>query len=283
MSKLSRIRDKALESGVNALVPVISKVSGTVHDLADGPVGKAVGGAVGAGAHVVSKAPVIGRFVGGHDSGTNGSGQNGSSASTQAPADPSASGSSASASSASGSSASGSVGSSATDAPARAPRKTPKGSKAPAKKTTLRKVGKTEAAPETGLAPTNAPEVASKSPGGVTPADARDLPIPGYTQLSAAKIQERLNGLTQTDLASLYRFEKANQGRAGLLKQIDKRMVQLPLPLYDSLTLPAILDDLNGLTKPELKVIRKYEARTSNRLPILDRIDELLEVPLPGE
>ena len=268
MSKLSDIRDKALETGVNAIVPAISKVSGKVHELAEGPVGKVVGTAVDVGSHVVSKAPVIGRFVGGHSAPSNGSTYP---APTQvpAPADPSAS-------------SNGSA-----DAPTKAPRKSPKGTKtpakAPAKKTTLRKVGKTEATPEAGLAPTNAPEVAAKSPGGVTPADARDLPIAGYTQLSAAKIQERLSGLTQTDLAALYRFEKANQGRAGLLKQLDKRMVQLPLPLYDSLTLPAILDDLNGLTKPELKVIRDYEARTSNRLPILDRVDELLAVPLPGE
>ena len=261
MSKLSRIRDKALETGLNTVVPAISKVAGKAHELAEGPVGKVVGTAVDVGSHVASKAPVIGRFVGGHDSDSNGSYP----APTQvpAPADPATT--------------------SATDAPARAPRKTPKGTKAPAKKTTLRKVGKTEATPEAGLAPTNAPEVAAKAPGGVTPAEARDLPITGYTQLSVPKIQERLTGLTQTELAALYRFEKANKARSGLLKQIDKRMVQLPLPLYDSLTLPAILDDLNGLTKPELKVIRDYEARTANRLPILERVDELLAVPLPGE
>lgn len=264
MSKLTEMRDKALEAGVNALVPVISKVAGKAQDLAEGPVGKAVGSAVDVGAHVVSKAPGIGRLVGGNSSpSTNG---------TQEAAPSEA---------ASGGPASGGSASGTDTAPTRSPRKNPKSSKAPAKKTTVRKVGQTEASP---AAPSdNASEVGSRSPGGVTPTDARDLPITGYTKLRVTDIQKRLDGLTQTQLASVYRFEKANQGRSGVLKALDKRMVQLPLPLYDSLTLPAILDDLNGLTKPELKVIRDYEARTANRLPILERADELLAVPLPGE
>ena len=255
MSKLTDMRDKALEAGVNALVPVISKVSGKVQDVAEGPVGKVVGSAVEVGSHVVSKAPGIGRFVGGNGS---------ESPNGTEPAAPTEA-------------ASGGSGT----APTRSPRKTPKSSKAPAKKTTLRKVGQTEASPET--ASDNASEVGSRSPGGVTPADARDLPITGYSKLKVTDIRQRLDGLTQTQLASLYRFEKANQGRSGVLKALDKKMVRLPLPLYDSLTLPAILDDLNGLTKPELKVIRDYEARTANRLPILERADELLAVLLPGE
>jgi hypothetical protein len=242
---LSEIREKALATGANALIPVVSKVAGTVHELADGPVGKVVGTAASVGAHVASKTPVIGRFIGGHDGTSNGS----------VAADPAPS--------------------VRTDGPTQK-------TKAPAKPRTVRKVGETKPAPES--KPVEVPsEVAAKVPGSATPADARSLPIAGYTKLSVAKITERLDGLTQTDLAALYRFEKANSGRAGVLKALDKRMVQLPLPMYDSLTIPAILDDLNGLTKPELKVIRDYEARTTNRLPVLERIDELLAVPLPGE
>ena len=241
---LSDIREKALATGANALIPVVSKVAGTVQELADGPVGKAVGTAASVGAHVASKTPVIGRFIGGHD-GTNGAVATG-------------------------------------PAPAETPSSPTQKAKAPAKPRTVRKVGQTKAAPETKPADVSS-SVAAKAPGGATPAEARSLPIAGYTKLSVAKITERLEGLTQTDLASLYRFEKANSGRAGVLKALDKRMVQLPLPMYDSLTIPAILDDLNGLTKPELKVIRDYEARTTNRLPVLERVDELLAVPLPGE
>jgi hypothetical protein len=50
----------------------------------------------------------------------------------------------------------------------------------------------------------------------------------------------------------------------------------LPMPTYDSLTLPAILDGLNGLTVAELRVIRTHEIDHENRLPVIDRIDELL-------
>jgi hypothetical protein len=242
---LSDMRDKALATGANALIPVVSKVAGTVQELADGPVGKAVGTAASVGAHVASKTPVIGRFIGGHDGATNGS-----VATRPLPS----------------------------ESPASPTQKT----KAPAKQRTVRTVGQTKPAPEPKAAEVSA-DVAAKAPGGSTPAEARSLPIAGYTKLSVAKITERLEGLTQTDLASLYRFEKANSARAGVLKALDKRMVQLPLPMYDSLTIPAILDDLNGLTKPELKVIRDYEVRTTNRLPVLERVDELLAVPLPGE
>lgn len=278
MSKLTEMRDKALAKGVDALVPVVSKVAGTVQELAEGPVGKAVGTAASVGSHMASKTPVIGRFIGGHDGADpngfdplerpNGLGE------PVAPGEESAAqavlseqdAAERAGSKAAGSKGSGKTSGKAAGAKARAtgPGAGRGGTKAPAKKKTVRSVGTTKA-PEDGAL------------------EARDLAIPGYTKLTVAKITERLDGLTQTDLAALYRFEKANGARAGVLKGIEGRMVQLPLPMYDKLTLPAILDDLNGLTKPELSVIRDYEAGTTNRLPILDRIDELLAVPLPGE
>ena len=60
-------------------------------------------------------------------------------------------------------------------------------------------------------------------------------------------------------------------------------IVDLPLPTYTHLKMPAILDALNGLTKPQLRQVQEYESGHENRKPILDRIDELLAVPLPTD
>lgn len=51
----------------------------------------------------------------------------------------------------------------------------------------------------------------------------------------------------------------------------------MPLPTYEHMTMPAILDALNGLTVNELRLVRGFEAEHGDRLPIIERIDELLE------
>lgn len=57
---------------------------------------------------------------------------------------------------------------------------------------------------------------------------------------------------------------------------------ELPLPTYERLSMPAILDALNGLTRDQLQTIKDYELRGEDRLPIIDRVDELLAVPIPS-
>ncbi|MGI8774671.1 MAG: hypothetical protein ACR2KQ_06615 [Actinomycetota bacterium] len=74
---------------------------------------------------------------------------------------------------------------------------------------------------------------------------------------------------------------KRSTGQSAVTRGAE--LVSLPLPTYTHLKMPAILDALNGLTKPQLREIRDYEVANENRAPIIDRIDELLAVPLPGE
>jgi hypothetical protein len=104
------------------------------------------------------------------------------------------------------------------------------------------------------------------------------LPIAGYSRLAVDKIPARLVGLTNSELALLFKYERANKNRAKVTDVIDAQLVDLPMPTYDKMTSPAILDSLNGLTRGELRTIKEYEARTTNRLPIIDRIDELLAI-----
>jgi len=126
------------------------------------------------------------------------------------------------------------------------------------------------------------PDAADQAvPGTPVAPDATALPIVGYAKLSAEDIGKRLDGLKQSDLATVYKFEKANKNRKSVLSAIDSRLVDLPLPLYDSMALPTLLDALNGLTVAQLQTVREYEVRTENRLPLIERIDELLAVPIP--
>lgn len=118
--------------------------------------------------------------------------------------------------------------------------------------------------------------VASKMPRVAAPKTASELPITGYNSLTVADITARLQGLTQTDLAKVYKFEKAHENRSTVLETIDGRLVNLPIATYDALTVDEIAGRLDGLSKPELRVVRRYEADTKGRSTILEKVDTLL-------
>ena len=62
------------------------------------------------------------------------------------------------------------------------------------------------------------PEVSN---GAGTPAD---LPIAGYDELSAAQVQERLDGLTLAQLRRLRDYEQRHANRKTVLDRIDRRL-----------------------------------------------------------
>jgi hypothetical protein len=136
-----------------------------------------------------------------------------------------------------------------------------------AKKTATRTAKKAGAATN-GLAP--------KLPRVATPKKASDLPIQNYGSLTAGEVTSRLRGLTQTDLAKVYKFERANENRTTILEAIESRFVQLPIPTYDSLTADEIVDRLDRLSEGELKTIRRYESDTKERGTVIEKIDALL-------
>ena len=118
--------------------------------------------------------------------------------------------------------------------------------------------------------------VAPKLPRVAAPKNASELPIQGYDSLTAADIVSRLQGLTQTDLARVYKYEQANEGRSTILEAIDSRLVELPITTYDALTVDEIIGRLDGLSKSELRTLRRYEADTKGRSTLLEKIDSLL-------
>ena len=118
--------------------------------------------------------------------------------------------------------------------------------------------------------------VTAKLPRVAVPKSASELPIASYNSLTASEIQTELRGLTQTQLAKVYKFEKANEGRATILEAIDSRLTPLPIATYDSLTVDEIAGRLEGLSESALKTLRRYEADTKNRSTVLDKIDSLI-------
>lgn len=141
---------------------------------------------------------------------------------------------------------------------------------------------KTSAAVEGGVRKTAkkasaaAAPVTAKLPRVAVPKSASELPIASYNSLTASEIQTELRGLTQTQLAKVYKFEKANEGRATILEAIDSRLTPLPIATYDSLTVDEIAGRVEGLSESDLKTLRRYEADTKNRSTVLDKIDSLI-------
>jgi hypothetical protein len=144
-----------------------------------------------------------------------------------------------------------------------------------------REVGKrtaeatTTARKAAGRAVAAADTIAPKLPRVAVPRSVRDLPITGYASLTVSEITARLKGLSQTDLARIYKFERANESRSTLLETIESRFVELPIPTYDALTADEITERLEKLDASELKTIRRYEEDTKARSTVLDKIDTL--------
>ncbi len=118
--------------------------------------------------------------------------------------------------------------------------------------------------------------VAPKLPRVAAPRSAKDLPLQGYESLTAADIVSRLQGLTQTDLAKIYKWEQAHEGRSTILESIDSRLVDLPISTYDALTVDEIITRIESLSKPEVRVLRRYEADTKARSTLLEKFDSVL-------
>jgi hypothetical protein len=69
------------------------------------------------------------------------------------------------------------------------------------------------------LAPAD-PSAAEAAPGSA----GADLPIPGYDDLSAAQVQDRLEGLSPSQLRRLRDYEHRNANRKTVLERIDRRL-----------------------------------------------------------
>jgi hypothetical protein len=118
--------------------------------------------------------------------------------------------------------------------------------------------------------------VAPKLPRVAAPKKASELPIKSYASLTASEIVAELPGLTQTELAKVYKFEKSHENRSTILDSIEGKFIELPIPTYDALTVDEIIGRLDKLETSELKTVRRYEADTKNRSSVTEKIDSLI-------
>ena len=118
--------------------------------------------------------------------------------------------------------------------------------------------------------------IAPKLPRVAAPKNASELPIESYNSLTASEVVTRLKGLTQNELAKVYKFEQAHESRATILDAIDSKLIVLPITTYDALTVDEIAGRLERLSEDELKTIRRYENDTKARAGVLDKIESLL-------
>jgi hypothetical protein len=109
------------------------------------------------------------------------------------------------------------------------------------------------------------------------PDDPRRLPIQSYDSLGVEEIGNRLDGLTQTDLARLYGYERAHQDRTAMVDAIEARILDLPIPAYDALKASEILRRLDGLDAEELELLQTYESATKRRSTVISKIESLLQ------
>ncbi len=117
---------------------------------------------------------------------------------------------------------------------------------------------------------------APKMPRVAAPAKSSGLAIAKYDDLTVGEIKARLTGLTQTDLAKVYRYERSNQNRSTVLGTIEGKLIELPIPTYDALTVDEIKGRLDGLTDEEIATLKAYEADTKARQTVLERMDSKL-------
>ena len=108
------------------------------------------------------------------------------------------------------------------------------------------------------------------------PVSPTGLAIAKYDDLTVGEIKARLTGLTQTDLAKVYKYERSNQNRSTVLGAVEGHLVQLPIPTYDALTVDEINGRLDGLTEKEIATLKAYEADTKARQTVLERMDSKL-------
>ena len=118
--------------------------------------------------------------------------------------------------------------------------------------------------------------VTPRLPRVAAPKSASELPIASYNSLTASEVVTELRGLTQTQLAKVYKFEKAHENRATILEAIDAKLTPLPIASYDALTVDEIVDRLEGMSESALRALRRYELDTKNRSTVIEKIDSLI-------
>lgn len=107
-------------------------------------------------------------------------------------------------------------------------------------------------------------------------ASKEDVPIENYDKLTVEEVSAKLDGLTNEELRQIKAYEKKNQDRVTLGREIDRHMVALPIAGYDKLAVDEIAGVLPSLSAEEIEQVKAYESAHANRVTLMREIDKEL-------
>jgi ferritin-like metal-binding protein YciE len=96
-----------------------------------------------------------------------------------------------------------------------------------------------------------------------------DLAIARYDSLTAEEITDKLNTLSQIELAKTDAYERKNRNRATVLSRITSLRGDEPWPGYDELTLAEVQAVLSEGDEQRVSQVRAYERSHKNRAGVL--------------
>ncbi|MEV6742015.1 hypothetical protein AB0N14_36025 [Streptomyces sp. NPDC051104] len=86
-----------------------------------------------------------------------------------------------------------------------------------------------------------------------------ELPIPGFSQLGVSEIQQRLRGLSQTELTVIEGYERAHAGRPGVVNAIERLREAEPWAGYDEMDPERIKMHLPNVSDRVVQQVLEYE------------------------
>jgi ferritin-like metal-binding protein YciE len=107
-------------------------------------------------------------------------------------------------------------------------------------------------------------------------ASEEDLPITGYSDLTADEIVAKLGDLSQIDLAKVDAFERKHENRSTVLDKIDTLQGDEPWPGYDELTVSEITALLRDADTETVDKVRSYERAHKNRSSVMKATERKL-------
>jgi ferritin-like metal-binding protein YciE len=96
-----------------------------------------------------------------------------------------------------------------------------------------------------------------------------DVPIARYDKLTADEIIGRLPELSQSELARIDAYERANENRTTVLSRIGTLRGDEPWAGYDELTAAAVVAALGDADDDRAQQVRAYERSHKNRASVL--------------
>jgi len=100
-------------------------------------------------------------------------------------------------------------------------------------------------------------------------ASEQDLAIPGYDELTAQEIHDKLSKLSQIDLAKIDSYERKNHNRTTVLSRITALRGSEPWPGYDELNVSEIKAVLGEGDEDRIKQVGAYERSHKNRAAVI--------------